>query len=198
MSTFLRRCRHGLWRLYRRPLLFSVAAIAVGATTFATAGGVGGAGPTTSVLVLTRDVSAGTPLVADDVRLVDRTISDVPPDALTEMAPGRVALVDLAEGEAVLDRRLAPGGIGPVAALLPPGASGVTLPTGGLPVGLVVGDRLDLFAVVPGSTTTLATAVPVIGIDERSVTVAVPSEAAGRVVEATTLGQLVAVLAPSW
>ena len=198
MSTFLRLCRHGLWRLYRRPLLFSVTAIALGAVTFVSAGGTGGTGPTSSVLVLEADVAAGTALTTDDVRLGERPAADLPTDSLTELTPGRVALVDLAAGEVVLDRRLAPGGIGPVAALLPPGASGVTLPTAGLPSGVVVGDRLDLVAVVPGSTSTLASAVPVIGIDERSVTVAVPTDGAASVVEATMLGQLVAVLAPSW
>lgn len=198
MSTFLRRVRHGLWRLYRRPLLFSIAAIALGAGTFVALDGAGEVGPTTVVLVVERDIGAGTAVTTEDVRLVDRPVADLPPDALTEVSPGRVALVDLAAGEAVLDRRLSPGGIGPVAALLPPGASGVALPAAGLPDGVVIGDRLDLFVIVPGSTSTLATEVPVIGLDERSVTVAVPTAGAASVVEATTLGQLVAVLAPSW
>jgi Flp pilus assembly protein CpaB len=198
VSTFLRRCRHGLWRLYRRPLLFSAATVALGAATFVTAGGAGGAGPTTPVAVLTRDVVAGVVVGSDDVRIVHRPVADVPSDALTEAPSGRVALVGLVAGEVLLDRRLSPGGIGPIAALLPPNASGVTLPAASLPAGVAVGDRLDLLVVVPGTTTTISEAAPIIGIDERSVTVAVPAAGAPAIVEAVTLGQLVAVLAPSW
>ncbi|MEO1062779.1 MAG: SAF domain-containing protein [Actinomycetota bacterium] len=198
MSTFLRRCRHALWRLYRRPLLFSVAAIALGAATFLTTGALADRAPTAAVIVATRDVAAGSPIGPDDVRLEHRPVDGVPSDALDEVPSGRVALVGLAAEEVVLDRRLAPGGVGPVSSLLPTDASGVSLPAGSLPAGIAVGDRVDLLLVVPGSTETISAAAPIIGIDERTVTVAVPAAGAPAVVEALTLGQLVAVLAPSW
>ena len=172
--------------------------IAVGVATFLTAGGSTDAGPSTQVLVLQRDVPAGATLEPADVRAVGRPVAESPADALADLPADRVALVGLAAGEVLLERRLAPGGIGPIAALLPPEASGVTLPAATLPAGVAVGDRGDLLVVVPGSTTALSDGAPIIGIDERSVTVAVPIASAPAIVEALTLGQLVAVLAPSW
>ena len=198
MPTFLRRVRHGVWRLYRRPLLFSVAALALGAVTFVSVDGAVAARPTAAVAVAVRDIAAGIPITADDVRTEHRPVDQLPVDALTEVPAGRVPVVSVVAGEALLDRRLAPGGVGPVAALVPPDAAGVALPAGSGPVGVVVGDRLDLFVVVPGSTGVVSTAAPVIGVDERTVTVAVPAASAAEVVEAVTVGQLVAVLAPSW
>lgn len=197
MPTLLRRVRHGLWRLYRRPL-----AIGLASTVLVTLAVVGLAGRdhavTTEVLVARRDVPAGVPLSSDDVTMQPRPADDLPVDAVTGEALGRTSLVGLAAGEVVLERRLAPGGIGAVASLVAPGAVGVWLPPAGITTELAVGDRLDLLVLAPTGTDTAVVGAPVIGVDDQGVTVAVPETIAPNVVEAVVAGVLVPVVAPSW
>lgn len=197
MPTLLRRLRHGLWRLYRRPIVVGLASLVL--VTLAVLGlRDAGAAPTVEVLVARREVPAGVPLTADDVELAPRPAQDLPIDAVTTAAPGRTTLVGLAAGEIVLERRLAPGGVGAVASLVAPGAVGVWLPPAGLTTELTVGDRLDLLVLAETGTRAAVLGAPVIGIDDQGVTVAVPDLVAAEVVEAVVAGLVVPVVAPSW
>jgi hypothetical protein len=195
--TFLRRARHGIWRWYRRPLLLGLIVALVATALAVTVGGRAGP-PTTTVVVVARDVEAGRPLTGDDLHRRPRPVGDIPVDAVVDDPVGRTPLVGLVAGEVVLERRLAPGGVGAVASLVAPGAVGVWLPPGGLPVQLAVGDRLDLLLIEPGRTRPVVEAAPIVGVDEGGVTVAVPTAIAPSVVEAVALGQLAPVVAPSW
>ena len=65
-------------------------------------------GPKIQVVVAARPIPVRTLLTTDDVELKELPVSSVPPDAVTALdeAVGRVALVQLYPGEAVLSERL--------------------------------------------------------------------------------------------
>jgi pilus assembly protein CpaB len=105
-------------------------------------------GQPVSVLVATARVPRGSRLSPNQVRvsLIPKTYA--PPGALHSIsqAAGRVALTDLAPGEAVTDTRLARVRAGPVASLVPPGLRAFAVPSSLPPGTLRAGDHVDVLA----------------------------------------------------
>jgi pilus assembly protein CpaB len=105
-------------------------------------------GQPTKVLVTTARVARGSTLSSGQVRVAVMPKTYAPPGALhsTSQAAGRVALTDLAPGEAVTDTRLARVRAGPVASLVPPGLRAFAVPTSLPPATLQPGDHVDVLA----------------------------------------------------
>jgi Flp pilus assembly protein CpaB len=184
--------------LRRRPVPFWVAAAAAALLTALLVGRLAGEagaardrwGERREVVVATADVAAGEPVEA---ALRALPVAVVPAGALRSLPRGAVAAVDLAEGEVLLEGRLAGGSI------LPEGTRGIALPAGGgLP--LAVGDRVDVLATfdasVAGDEPTFAVArdAPVVHVGDDAVTVAVSESEAPRVAYALTAGSVTVVL----
>jgi Flp pilus assembly protein CpaB len=97
-------------------------------------------------VVAAEPVHRGSIVGPDQVRVVAMPRAYAPPGAFhgIQQAAGRVALADLATGEAVTATRLARVRAGPVASLIPPGLRAFAVPTS-LPAGAVrAGDRVDV------------------------------------------------------
>jgi Flp pilus assembly protein CpaB len=144
----------------RRSLVLILAAVACGSAAFVVVAAAADRavsaavqrGGTVAVVVATGDAPRGTVLSGDDVEVARRASGSVPPGATSSAGEvvGRRLLTDVAPGEVIGLARLAPRPSGPVAALVPPGLRGVTIPTS-LPEGLVVpGDRVDVLATYGG------------------------------------------------
>ena len=105
-------------------------------------------GPPVPVVVTTGTVERGETLTIDDLAVVDLPTASAPVGALHEPTPaiGRTTLTAFAEGEAVSLSRLVGGSGGELAALVPPGLRAVPIVVPTVPEGLVVGDRIDVFA----------------------------------------------------
>ena len=126
--------------LSRSPLTYWVAVGGLAlVTTLAISGLLGRArteaaryGSPRSVLVATRDVPLGAQLRAGDVEVQSLPSALVPPDAVggVGQAQGRVVVVPVFEGQAVVRRQLAPWGVTGAAALLPPGKRGISVAAG--------------------------------------------------------------------
>ena len=100
------------------------------------------------VVVAERYVSRGDAVGADDVVLRTMPRRFRPPGSYSKVSQvsGRVALADLAPGEAVTTTRLARVRAGPVASLVPEGLRAFAVPTS-LPAGAVEpGDSVDVLA----------------------------------------------------
>jgi Flp pilus assembly protein CpaB len=115
-------------------------------TRVATAAGV--AGPEVSVVVAARSIARGSAVGGSDLRAVRMPKAYAPPGSFSSIdrAAGRVALGDLAAGEAVTATRLARVRAGPVASLVPAGLRAFAVPTS-LPRGSIrQGDLVDVLA----------------------------------------------------
>lgn len=125
--------------------------------------------PDVPVVVAARAVRAGERLSRPDLRLVLVPRAYTPPGALArvEQAAGRVALGDLAMGEAVTATRLARVRAGPVASLVPPGLRAFAVPSSLPPSAVSPGDRVDVLATYGpprARTETVATGVEVLAV----------------------------------
>jgi pilus assembly protein CpaB len=111
-------------------------------------------GAPTSVVAVARPVARGTVLGADALVAVTVPERFVPSGAMRDPArvAGRVAVTDLAEGEIVTSLRLAGGGAGRIASLVPPGMRAVELPVAST-AGVEPGDRVDVLATFGGAGT---------------------------------------------
>ena len=143
-------------------------------------------GTAASVVVVVRDVAAGTAVDAGDVRVERRPAAVVPAGAVSEPPVGRLATARLVAGEVVVSSRLAPAGLSAVAALVPEGSVAVAVPTSSSGLGapappLTVGDRVDVLA--PGPVTVDAV---VVAVDDGAVTIAVALDDVADVAEAVT------------
>jgi len=101
------------------------------------------------VLVTTAAVDAGGVLTEANTAVVMRPADERPEGALADLPAGAVASAVLVRGEVVVASRLAPAGLSPAAALLPPGTRGVAVPVGDAPLPVVPGDRVDVVATLP-------------------------------------------------
>jgi len=138
--------------------LVSVAIGAVTALTLQSAYGRAAAiearfGHLVDAVVAGRDIAAGEVVDAGDVRVERRPRAMVPVGALASAAAvtGRTARVELAAGEVIVRRRLAPGGTSGPTAMLADGARAIAVPAGpgGRPP-LRPGDRVDVLATFSG------------------------------------------------
>jgi pilus assembly protein CpaB len=108
-------------------------------------------GPPTSVVTVARDITRGTILTEDALLVIPLPSRTVPPGAMRDPARvvGRIAVTDLAEGEVVTQLRLAGGGAGRIASLVPPGMRAVQLPVAAT-AGVEPGDHVDVIATFGG------------------------------------------------
>jgi Flp pilus assembly protein CpaB len=122
------------------------------------------------VVVAAQDLTRGTVLAADAVRVVRIPSAFAPPGALRsiEQAVGGTLASDLAEGEAVTATRVGTAG-GPVASLVPSGLRAFIVPSGMPPGTIRTGDRVDVLATFGGPhphTETVATGLEVLRLLE--------------------------------
>ena len=106
------------------------------------------AGPRVAVVLASAPIVRGATIREDQLRIEPMPEKFAPPGSFDQIseAAGRVALADLAIGEAVTETRLARVRAGPVASLIPPGLRAFAVPTS-LPSGaLVPGDSVDILA----------------------------------------------------
>ncbi|MBV9283738.1 MAG: flagella basal body P-ring formation protein FlgA [Acidimicrobiia bacterium] len=155
------------------------------------------------VLVATRDIAAGAPVGASDVEIRSLPASLVPSDAMggVDQARGRVVVVPVFAGQAVVRRQLAPFGLTGAAALLPAGKQGISVSAGPAAAKLSKGDTVDVLATfdpatAPGKEPTFPVAVAslVIDVGSDAVTIAVDPEEAKRVAFAIAHGAVTVVL----
>jgi pilus assembly protein CpaB len=142
-------------------------------------------GAPTTIVAAATDLARGSALAIDSLEVVELPSSLVPPGAVTspESVTGRVLATDMAEGEALTETRLAGAGLGPIAALVPPGLRAFVLPTGP-PAGTVqAGDAIDVLATYGANagrpyTETVATDLEVLRVVDASASVATGSNGA--------------------
>jgi Flp pilus assembly protein CpaB len=155
------------------------------------------------VLVATRDIAVGASVGASDVELRSLPAALVPSDAIggVDKARGRVVVVPVFAGQAVVRRQLAPFGLTGAAALLPAGKQGISVPGGPAAAKLSKGDTVDVLATfdpatAPGKEPTFPVAVGslVIDVGSDAVTLAVDPEEAKRVAFAIAHGAVTVVL----
>jgi pilus assembly protein CpaB len=135
------------------------------------------------VVVARHDLAPGDVVGADDVVVVEWPTAVLPDGAVGEPPVGRTVTATILAGEAVVARRLAPDGLGGVAALVPEGMRAVAVPSaGGLGVEsppLEVGDRVDVLATIDvldadvAPTGAVASDALVVAVGETAITVAV-------------------------
>lgn len=159
--------RVALWRL-RRVLPLLVVVVAAAAVVRA----LDPAPPDVrAVVVLARDVDAGAPLRAADLRTVDLPAATVPEDAIGSLADatGAEPVLDLRRGTPVTHAVLATGRF---AVEPPPGTVVVPLDLSAGTALLHPGDRVDVVARDPdtGTDDVLATAALVVAVEERPAT----------------------------
>ncbi|MBV8979613.1 MAG: hypothetical protein JO086_01815 [Acidimicrobiia bacterium] len=202
--------------LSRSPLTYWVAVggLAV-VTTLAVSGLLGRArseaalyGAPKPVVVATRDLAVGARVGTGDVEvrslpsaLVPSALVPSDPVGGLDQARGRVVVVSVFAGQAVVRRQLAPFGLTGAAALLPVGKQGISVPAGPAAAKLNKGDTVDVLATfdpatAPGKEPTFPVAVSSVVIDVGSdaVTIAVEPEEAKRVAFAIAHGAVTVVL----
>ncbi len=115
---------------------------------------------------------------------------------------GSVALSDIAAGEVILTRRLAPDGLSGPGALIPEGYRGVAVPTGPGTLPLAVGDIVDVLATVDpllaegeDPTSVVATDALVVDVGDESATIAVSARDAPALASALATGTVTLTLA---
>ena len=197
--------------LSRSPLTYWVAVAGLAlVTALAVSGLLGRArtaaakyGSPRSVVVATRDIRVGAAVGDGDVEVRSLPGSLLPPDSIGDagQARGRVAVVPVFEGEAVLRRQLAPSGLSGASALLPPGKRGISVAAGPTAAKLTKGDTVDVLATfdpatAPGNEPTfpVAAGASVIDVSAEAVTIAVDPEEAKRVAFAIAHGAVTVVL----
>lgn len=148
------------------------------------------------VVVAARALPAGHALTAGDLVLATRPAPLVPRGALTEVPDTGTLTAGVDAGEVLTSARLAPGGLGPVAALVPAGRRAVAVPVDpGATLRVTTGDRVDLLAPADGfDAVTVATDAPVVDTGEGTVAVAVRATEAPRVAAALASGPVVVAL----
>ncbi len=142
-------------------------------------------GAPTTIVVAATDLPRGGTIAADSLGVVEVPSTLVPPGALTspESVTGRVLAADMAEGEVLTETRLAGAGLGPIAALVPPGLRAFVLPNGP-PAGAVrSGDTIDVLATYGANagrpyTETVASDLEVLQVVETAASVATGSNGA--------------------
>lgn len=198
-------------RLPRRPVPFWLAAAALALLTgLGVARVVGHAsaeaarwGDVRPTAVATVDLEAGAVVGPGDVEIEHRPTALVPAGALDGPAEGRVVAATVHRGEPVLDARLAPAGLSPTAAVLPPGTVGIAVPSGPGALPLQTGDAVEALLTVDPATAgdgeptfPVARSALVVHVGEEAVTLAVDRGDADRLAFALTAGVVTLVLSP--
>lgn len=198
-------------RLPRRPAPFWLAAVALATLTGLTVARlIGNAsaeaarwGDVRPTAVATVDLEAGATVGPGDVAIEHRPAALVPAGALDGPVEGRVVAATVHRGEPVLAARLAPAGLSPTAAVLPPGTVGIAVPTGPGALPLQPGDVVEVLVTVDPTTAgdeqptfPVARSAVVVHVGDEAVTLAVDRDDADRVAFAVTAGVVTLVLSP--
>lgn len=186
-------------RLRRHPFPYWLAAIALIAVTVSAVAHVTDAaaaerarwGALRPVLVAGRDLHPGDRVRGAHVERVPAAL--VPRGALTSPTNGTV-VAEIAAGEVVLARRVAPSGLSATASRLPPGTRGIAVPVGQAPLPVEIGDRVDVVATLDTDAITIASDALVVAHDAAAVTVAVDRNDAADVAYAVTSATVTLVL----
>jgi len=155
-------------------------------------------GTTTPVLTATRSLPAGHVLTPGDVVVEERPVGFVPDGALAGGGVGRTLVAAVRRGEPVVDTRLAPAGLSPLAALVPSGRRAVALPADAPAPALAPGDVVDLVAASDAGglgASVVARGATVLAAGDDGVTVAVTDAELPAVVVAVLRGAVVPALA---
>lgn len=196
-----------LRRLSRSPLSFwavvallaLVTAVVVGRTMGRARAEADRYGSVRRAAVVTSPVAAGTTVRASDVSARSMPAAFVPEGAVSSVdeVVGRTTIVPLFRGQAVVRDQLAPWGLKGLAAVLPPGARAVGVPTGAASPPLHKGDVVDVLATFDpqsaGSgdpTFAVARAAVVVDVGSESATVAVTAAEANKVAYAVAHGSV--------
>lgn len=195
--------------LGRRPSLFWLAALGLAAVTGLTAArlladaqaGAARWGDVRPTLVATTDLAPGAVLQPGDTELQRLPAALVPAAGIDLPADGQTVAAPIYRGEPVVAERLAPAGLSPVAAALPPGSRGIAVPAGGPALPLAVGDLVDVLVTFDPDTVgdgeptfPVARSAAVVNVGEEAVTLAVTEQEAARVAFALTAGVLTLTL----
>ncbi len=137
-------------------------------------------------------LESGHEIDSSDVERRELPVGAIPVDPTDD--PIGIRLIDsVVAGEVIRSGRLATRGAGEIAARLPPGTRGVTVPVDAGSV-LSIGDSADLIALRNGRA--LAPDVRVVSTDDGWATFAVDNTRISAVVNELTLGGVIAVLHP--
>jgi Flp pilus assembly protein CpaB len=203
-----------LRRLSRSPVVFWALVALLAALTATVVGGLAGRaraeaaryGSLRTVAVARHSVDPGAVLRPDDVA-EERVPAAFLPEGWVRSASevvGRTVVVPLFRGAPVLKGQVAPWGVQGVAALLPPGARAVAVPTGGAAPKLRAGDVVDVLATLDADleageepTVGVAAGALVVDVAEESATVAVAPDEARRIAFALTAGSVTLALRSS-
>jgi Flp pilus assembly protein CpaB len=155
-----------------------------------------------TVVVARHRIAMGDVVEADAIVTQSWPAGLVPAGAVEGSPVGRTAVATIEPGEAVIVARLAPEGLGGVAALVPSGWRAMAIPVGPTVVALTVGDHVDLIAGFDVASAnadeapafTVAENATVVAVDDRRVTVAVHESDATRVAFAIVAGTVVPAL----
>jgi pilus assembly protein CpaB len=149
-------------------------------------------GATRLVVVATHDLPPGHTLRPGDTRTERWPRALLTDDAVTLLRQPTVVAAPIAAGEPLAGRRLGRADAGPVAALLPQGTRGVTIPVGDVAVPVRPGDRVDVVATSPGADgSVVAAGAPVISVTDGAVVAAVSVSQVGAVAGAMANGTVV-------
>jgi Flp pilus assembly protein CpaB len=192
--------------LRTRPLAhWSLTALVAAALAYAVHGVVAAAdaerarfGSTTPALVATGPIAPGEVLDAGNTALVDLPVALVAAGSLTARPEGAAARTAIAAGEVVNGVRVGRGGDGPVAAALPDGTRGVSVPLGDAALPLRVGDRVDVVAAITagvgGAARVVAPGATVAYVGDGAAVVAVTTVELAPVAQALADGGVVLAL----
>lgn len=194
-----------LRRLSRSPLFFWAVVALLSVLTATVVGRLVGRaraeaaryGSLRTVATAAREVEAGAVVRAADVSLRTVPAAFLPEGWVgsADEVVGRTVVVPLFKGQAVLRADLAPWGLRGLAALLPPGARAVAVPTGTASPAVHKGDVVDVIATFDPQVAgdgepafPVALAAPVVDVGEESATVGVSPAEAAKVAFAVTHG----------
>jgi Flp pilus assembly protein CpaB len=157
------------------------------------------------VAVASQDIEPGDPIGHDDVTVLELPLAAIPQGAIpggavADQLEGRVATARMLAGEIVNRARISPEGVVGLAALVPTGRRGISVPRPADGAGLQVrvGDLVDILSPSDGGggsgrALVVAQAARVIAVDPGAVTIAVTVDEAPAV--AAAVGQGIPVLA---
>ena len=162
-------------------------------------------GTSVPVLVAAHDLAPGDRLDASNTRVVVHPARLVPDGVLSAVPDDRRVADPVLAGEVLREERLAPAGLSPVAARLPPATRAMAIPVEpGLLPHLVLGDRVDVLVALPPEAAgdgppgfALATDVLVVAVDDAAVTIAIPVDDAPRLAVAFGAGAVTLALTGS-
>jgi len=150
------------------------------------------------VAVARQGIDAGQRIYDGDIAWRDLPSGVLPDQTATDVV-GRRAAAPIHAGEPIVDARLAPDGVSPLAAQVPAGRQAMALPLDTPAPPLEVGDRVDVWAVfAPGPTDIPADRVarraPVVAVTDEAVTVALVDDEVAPTALALRTGSIVIAL----